>query len=223
MACNQCGAEVPVQAAFCPKCGAQLGAAASENPNRPVKAERLQAGVAQGTARDVPEDELWEGGYSPKAMTPAFIGAALLTIIGGIAASFAGPIGWIAVAIGAALVFGYLLLSLLYNRYAVRYRLTTHRLVITRGILSRVDDRILLVDVDDITVQQGFIERLFSIGTITLHTTDETTKEKSPDPDSPNRGIVVMKGIENPRPVGDTIDEARRSERSRRGVYMMDA
>ena len=32
-----------------------------------------------------------------------------------------------------------------------------------------------------------------------------------------------MRGIENPRQVGDLIDEARRAERSRRGVYMMNA
>jgi hypothetical protein len=32
-----------------------------------------------------------------------------------------------------------------------------------------------------------------------------------------------MLGIENPRHVADLIDEARRAERSRRGVYMMNA
>jgi len=222
MKCQQCGAEVPGDAAFCPQCGSQLGPG-GVSVGRPPKAERLQAGVAQGTARDVPEEELWAGGFSPKAMTPAFVIAGLLTIAGIVIASFAGPFGWTAVGIGAAIVFGYLILHLLYNRWAVRYRLTTHRLVITRGILSRTDDRILLVDIDDLTVNQGFIERMLNVGTITLHTTDETTKERSPDPDTPNRGIVVMRGIENPRPVADTIDEARRSERSRRGVYMMNA
>ena len=68
-------------------------------------------------------------------MTGPFIGAALLTVIGMIAASFAGPAGWIAVGIGAVLVFGYLGLLLLYRRMSVRYRLTTHRLVIeTRNL-----------------------------------------------------------------------------------------
>jgi membrane protein YdbS with pleckstrin-like domain len=222
MKCQECGAEIPAEAAFCPQCGSQLGPGGA-SVGRPPKADRLQAGVAQGAARDVPEEELWEGGFSPKAMTPAFIGAALLLIVGAIAASFAGPIGWAIVGIGAAIVFGYLIFKLLYNRLAVHYRLTTHRLVITRGILSRTDDRILLVDIDDITVSQGFVERMLDVGTITLHTTDETTKERSPDPATPNRGILVMRGIEAPRPVADTIDEARRSERSRRGVYMMNA
>jgi len=222
MTCNQCGAEVPAQAAFCPKCGAQLGAAAA-SANRPPGAAKLQSGVTQGASRDVPEEELWSGSYSPKAMTGAFVGAGLLAILGVIGASFAGPAGWIAVAIGAILVFGYLGLSLLYNKMSVHYRLTTHRLVIQKGILSRTDDRILLVDIDDITVEQGVFDRMFNIGTITLRTSDETTREKSPDPQTSDKGILIMKGIENPRQVGDVIDEARRSERSRRGVYMMNA
>src|SRR4029078_13277444 len=114
-------------------------------------------------------------------MTPAFVIAGLLTIAGIVIASFAGPFGWTAVGIGAAIVFGYLILHLLYHLWAVRYRLTAHRLVITRGILRRTDDRILLVDIDDLTVNQGFIERMLNVGTITLDTSDENTKERSPD------------------------------------------
>ena len=108
-------------------------------------------------------------------------------------------------------VFGYLGMSLIYQRLSVHYRLTTHRLVIERGILSKTDDRILLVDIDDITVQQGLIDRVLEIGTVVLNTSDDTSP------------ILTMRGIENPRHVGDLIDEARRAERSRRGVYMMNA
>ncbi len=144
-------------------------------------------------------------------------------VAGVIVAPFVGPAGWTGVCIGAVAAFGYLLLSLAYHRLAVHYRLTTHRLVIQRGILNKVDDRILLVDIDDITVRQSLIDRMLNIGTVVLHTSDETSRERSPDPDEPNRGIVTLPGIENPRQVGDTIDEARRTERSRRGVYMMNA
>ena len=94
---------------------------------------------------------------------------------------------------------------------SVHYRLTTHRLVLERGILSRTDDRILLVDIDDITVQQSLINRMFQLGTIMLNTKDETSP------------VLIMPGIENPHQVGDLIDEARRTERTRRGVYMMNA
>jgi uncharacterized membrane protein YdbT with pleckstrin-like domain len=143
-------------------------------------------------------------------MTGPVIGAALLIIAGGIASAFVGPLALIASAVGLLLLI-YCGLLLLYRRLTVLYRLTTHRFVIRRGILSRTDDRILLVDIDDITVRQGLVERIFNVGTIVLNTTDKTTP------------VLQMRGIENPRQVGDAIDDARRAERSRRGLYMMNA
>ena len=109
-------------------------------------------------------------------MTSAFVGAALLTVVGMIVASFAGPAGWTAVGVGAIVVFGYLVLSMFYQRLSMHYRLTTHRLVIERGILSRTDDRILLVDIDDITVRQGLIDRMLDIGTVVLNTSDNSPR-----------------------------------------------
>jgi membrane protein YdbS with pleckstrin-like domain len=209
MICHKCGADTPNNAAFCPQCGAQLGRGGGAGENRPAKAARIEP--AAGRAADVPEEDLWTGAYSPKAMTSAFVGAALIIIIGMIAASFAGPAGWAAVGVGAIVVFGYLVLSLFYQRLSVNYRLTSHRLVIERGILSKTEDRILLVDIDDITVQQGLIDRMLDIGTVVLNTSDNSSP------------VLIMRGIENPRQVGDAIDEARRAERSRRGVYMMNA
>jgi len=164
---------------------------------------------------------LWSGGYSPKAMTGPFVGAALLVVAGMIGSSFAGPAGWTAVAVGAVVVFVYLGLLLLYRQMAVRYRLTNQRLLREVGILTRTDDRVLVVDIDDIKVEQGLFERMFNLGTIILAVRDETTKEERTDEDG--RGILRMIGIENPRHVADLIDEARRAERSRRGVYMMNA
>jgi membrane protein YdbS with pleckstrin-like domain len=221
MVCRKCGAEAPAKAAFCPQCGTQLGRAGSDSGSRPAKAARMEP--AGGRKVDAPEEELWTGVFSPKAMTGSFIVAALLTIAALIGASFVGPPGVTAVGVGALVAFGYLVLSLIHARLSVHYRLTTHRLVVQRGILAKADDRILLVDIDDITARQGLIERMLGIGTVVLHTSDETTKEDSPDPGTPNRGVLMMRGIENPREVGDMIDEARRAERSRRGVYMMNA
>jgi membrane protein YdbS with pleckstrin-like domain len=225
MTCNQCGADIPVDAAFCPKCGAKLDSAGGASGNRPPKAANLQAGAGRGASADVPEDELWSGGYSPKAVMGWYILAGVLTILAGAGASYAGAntTVWLAIAIGALILFGCIALYSQYRRLSVHYRLTTHRLVLQKGILSQVDNRILLVDIDDITVREGAVERLFNIGTIILRTTDETTKEESPDRDAPGRGIIFMDGIENPRHVGDLIDESRRAERTRRGVYMMNA
>lgn len=216
MTCNQCGAAAPPGAVFCPQCGAQIAAEV-----RSARAAKVRPSGPPGTAHDVSETDLWSGGYSPKAMTGPFVGAALLVVAGMIGSSFAGPAGWTAVAVGAVVVFVYLGLLLLYRQMAVRYRLTNQRLLREVGILTRTDDRVLVVDIDDIKVEQGLFERMFNLGTIILAVRDETTKEERTDEDG--RGILRMIGIENPRHVADLIDEARRAERSRRGVYMMNA
>src|SRR5205814_2198494 len=106
----------------------------------------------------------------------------------------------------------------LYKQMAMRYRLTTHRLLVQRGALNRVEDHILLVDIDDISVAQSVFQRMFNLGTITLLTSDQTTKDRTG-----GKGVLVLDGIENARGVGDLIDETRRAERTRRGVYMMNA
>ncbi len=213
MNCNQCGADVPNQAAFCPQCGAQLDRVGAADESRPAVAARLQAGGGEGSSRDVPEEELWNGAYSPKAMLGWHLLVCLLIVVGSVAVYYAGggTTSFLAVALGGILVLVYLALYSQYKRASVHYRLTTHRLVLQRGILSRIDDRILLVDIDDITVQQSLINRMLQLGTITLNTKDETSP------------VLVMPGIETPHQVGDLIDEARRTERTRRGVYMMNA
>jgi membrane protein YdbS with pleckstrin-like domain len=222
MTCSQCGAEAPANAAFCPKCGAQLGRATAAGIP-PAPAARMQGGVAQGAARDVPEEELWSGSYSPKTMTGWYIVLGILAIVGIVVTYNLDPNAWIAIAIGAGVIIAGLGLYAAYKHMSVRYQLTTHRFVIQSGVLSRTDNRILLVDVDDISVHQGMVERMFNLGTIHLRTTDETTREESPDKKDPVKGLVIMDGIENPRQVADLIDESRRAERTRRGVYMMNA
>jgi uncharacterized membrane protein YdbT with pleckstrin-like domain len=153
-------------------------------------------------------------------MTGLFLGAVLLAIACFVGASYIDPKAWIAVAIGAVVAFVYLLLLLLYRQMSVRYRLTNQRLLREIGILSRTDDRILVIDIDDITVKQTLIERMFNLGTILIIANDESGREDEGDRVKKD---VVMRGIEDPRHVADLIDEARRAERSRRGVYMMNA
>lgn len=219
MKCNQCGANAPTKAAFCPQCGAQLSRASADG-DRSASAAKIRPSGPPGTAHDVSEQDLWTGRYSPKAMTGPFLGALLLAIACFVGASYVDPKAWIAVAIGVVVVFAYLLLLLIYRQMSVRYRLTNQRLLREVGILSRTDDRILVIDIDDITVKQSLIERMFNLGTILIVANDESSREEEADRVKKD---VVMLGIEDPRRVADLIDEARRAERSRRGVYMMNA
>ena len=77
------------------------------------------------------------------------------------------------VALALALVPGILQLGhALVQRLGVRYRLTNHRLFTQRGLLSRVHDEIELIRVDDVSVRQNLVQRLFGVGTVTVLSTD---------------------------------------------------
>jgi membrane protein YdbS with pleckstrin-like domain len=203
MTCDRCGGEVPAGAAFCSHCGAPLA-----EEGRAAGAERLRPRDRNDGGNPRNEDELWSGTYSPKAMMGSALGLVILTVIGGVAASFAGPPGWMVFGIAAIVLWCLLGLVVLYRRLTVRYRLTTYRLFHETGLLSRTRDRIEVIDINDVTLRQGLIERMFNVGTIHVQSSDVT---------SPN---LNMPGIEDVRRVTDLIDDTRRAERQRRGLFM---
>lgn len=206
MLCAKCNAEVPADAAFCPKCGTALAAAASR-PQAPTPTERMQG--AQAAAPQEPEHELWQGGYSAKAMYGGWVFAVLVTVAAIVLAALAyNPVAWIAAAVAVPVVWVFLLLTLLYRRLFVSYTLTSQRFLHQKGLLRRVNNRILLIDIDDVSFEQGLIERFFDLGTITLTSTDAT------DPK------LRMIGIANVQRVANLIDDARREERRKRAIYM---
>jgi membrane protein YdbS with pleckstrin-like domain len=144
-------------------------------------------------------------------MYGGWIAAALATIAGLIAVlllPLEGAIGWWIFGVGALVIWGGLLVTLAYRRMSVKYRLTNQRLFHEQGILRRVTDRIELIDIDDVTLEQGLFERVFGVGTVRVSSTDRTTPE------------LHMPGIDDVKSVADTIDQARRAERQRRGVFI---
>ena len=215
MKCSQCGADAPAGSAFCPQCGAALSAGVAA---RPTGAARMQPNAVH----DLAEEELWTGGYSSKAMTGTFIAAIILGIAVFIGGSFFPPIGWMVAGGFVVLMFLYLGVVLLFRRVSVSYRLTSQRLIIERGVLGRTNDRVLVVEIDDLSVKQGAFERMFDVGTIVLDTKDKTTLDGA-TPNAANvggEGVLTMSGIDNPSHVADLIDEARHAElRAARIVY----
>lgn len=57
------------------------------------------------------------------------------------------------------------------------YELTTERFRITRGILSKHIDELELYRVKDVTLHRPFVQRLFSLGTVVLDTSDQSTPQ----------------------------------------------
>jgi uncharacterized membrane protein YdbT with pleckstrin-like domain len=169
----------------------------------------MRAAQPTAAAQNEPEQELWRGSYSPKAMYGTWLLAGVLTVVlGAVAILVPNPIAWVAAAVAipvAWLVPGF---ALLVRRLSVEYTLTTQRFLHQRGLLTRVANRILLVDIDDVAYEQGFFERMVNVGTITIRSQDDS------DP------ILRLPGIFDVQRVTNLIDDARREERRKRAIYM---
>lgn len=220
MTCQHCGAEIPPGAAFCPGCGERLangpagtmpdGQSAPAANSPPVsKAEILQQKAVQlRHAGDVPEQELWRGAYSYKAMFGVAVAAGVATIVGLIAMIWVGTTIRLIILGAIVVLWLWLALTTLHRRIGIRYRLTNQRFFIEKGVLRRLTDRIEVIDVNDMEFAQDFFERFVGVGSITLATTEKSTPK------------VTLDGIEDVEHVFNLIDQARRAERNRRGLYI---
>ena len=115
---------------------------------------------------------------------------------------------WLIVLVAVLLPWLYCAGVLCYRRMSVHYTLSTQRFVHERGILRRVNDRIELLDVDDITFEQRLWERMMGVGTLRIASHDRTSPE------------LVLTGIENIKRVAGLFDNARLAERRRRGLHV---
>lgn len=193
--CRQCGAELAAGSAFCNRCGA------GQDGERPAKAFSAAPGALP------PEEEVWTGRYSLKAAMHLWLLWALwIALVLGLYLRFveattttknllvlafaAGPALW---SLGQALI----------RKLTLRYRLTNHRLFTERGLLSRRHDELELIRVDDITVRQNLLQRLFDVGTVTVLSTDTTNPE------------LCIEGILHPLELKERIRAQVRARRAR--------
>jgi membrane protein YdbS with pleckstrin-like domain len=197
--CPQCRKDAPEGSAYCNHCGASLNAAPAPAPAIPPPPP---------PARE-PEAEVWRGGFSGRDMAGAWILYGTWFVLVAIAYFSWGIdsewrlIGWI---FGALLVgpVAYLGIVLAYEKLGTHYRLTTQRFFRSRGILIRTHDELELIRVDDVSVQQGIVDRIMGVGNVTLHVpTDQTTP------------VLVLRGIANPIEVKEMIRQQVRKMRER--------
>jgi membrane protein YdbS with pleckstrin-like domain len=217
MVCPQCGAEVMADAVFCYKCGQRLDGQDSQadpvSRDTPAQGsspmEKFKSAAAQRNTGDEAENELWRGGYSSKAMIGAWCLCVLVSILLLIIGVWAWRYWlWIVIVLAIIGCWGYNLILLFYRRLSMRYMLTNQRFVHESGILRRVTDRIEVIDMDDISYEQGVIQRMVGVGTIRIMSSDRTHPE------------LVMKGIDNVREISGIFDDTRRAERRRRGLHI---
>ena len=214
-ACPECRRAVSTAAPLCPHCGHPLG------PSRiaPLAGIHPPAGGTPGDPG--PERQLWEGRPSLKALLGAILGAAAFSLIltlgvyiayhpilGALArtsreaarliARYEEGLWLAAVAFCATLIL--VRLGGLAWRIAVlkthHYRITNQRVIIESGVFSKRIDEIDMRTVQDLEFHQTLIERLLSIGGITLVSSDKTTAR------------FYLIGLEKPRDLRELIRSA---------------
>jgi uncharacterized membrane protein YdbT with pleckstrin-like domain len=169
----------------------------------------MRAAQAATAGDKAAEQQLWRGGFSPKAMYGSWIFAAVVTVAAGIASALVPmPTTWLVAGAIVAVLWIVLLGKYLYARFSDDYTLTSQRLMNRHGIFRQKTDRIEIIDVDDVSFEQGLVQRMFGVGSIKVMSSDTTDPE------------FWMRGIDNVRVVADLIDNARREERRKRALYM---
>lgn len=94
--------------------------------------------------------------------------------------------------------------------HAIRWVVTSQRLRVVRGILTRSTDEVELTRVRDVSVEQSLAQRALGIGTVTVVGTDATTP------------MVVLHDIEEPEAVKEIIRHAVQEQRRRYRVRQVE-
>lgn len=210
--CHACGKRIHPESRFCRHCGGKVGEAAAagvDDSTEPLK--RLAEGKpdAPGDVHHDPNCEvaIWQGRPAWRAFGGAWAAWFALAIMLLYAASRfgGGPFVqavWLIVGGGAVGLFVRDALVV----YGLRYHLTTQRLFVHRGILTRVTDQMELIRVDDVRQTQGVIDRILNTGSLQVFSTDETDES------------VTLRSITAPANVAEQIRLHTRGVRSKGSI-----
>ena len=214
MRCPKCNQAIESDSKFCKHCGTTLiedavpAAAAASPPAPPAAAADKGANLYRDPAF---EKDVWSGRPAWRASYGAWFLWAILSLIAIYAAHHLEwnesirKIIWLLIGVGALwIVVRQAAISL-----GVSYRLTTQRLFIQRGMLSRVTDQMELVRVDDVRVRQRIIDRLVNTGDIEVIGSDKTDSD------------THILSISAPNDVAEAIRRNVRSARGR-GAYFVE-
>jgi len=151
------------------------------------------------------ERELWQSRYSSKAAIHVWL-AALLFLGLAIYLAFKHLEGGTMRVIVLVIAFVPLALvawSVVLTKASTHYRLTSQRLFVTKGILSRTISEVELVRIDDVAVRHNLVQRVYGVGDVLLTTTDKADSE------------IEIHGIDNPVAVKEMIRENVQKLRAR--------
>lgn len=110
----------------------------------------------------------------------------------------------------AILTLGLWLIPLWWRARAVKYRVTTRRVVVETGILSKRLEQIDLYRINDYSVERPVLQRLLGTGNLLLKTVDKTTPE------------IVLRGIATDVvALYEKLRAATEADKLRRGVRLI--
>ena len=195
--CPKCQAALPSGSAFCNKCGMAVSSAALSPPPAPASTE--------------PEQELWKGRFSAKAQAHLWlvwtleVAALFYLWFAHIPPEKRGDLFLRYMFAGLALLpAAWIAWQLLTAKLVTRYRLTSHRLFKESGILARSLNEIELLRIDDVSVRQNLLQRIFNVGVVTVVAPTDSTDPR-----------LELLGIENPIEVKEMIRSQVRKRRDR--------
>jgi uncharacterized membrane protein YdbT with pleckstrin-like domain len=152
-----------------------------------------------------PEETLWKGTPSPKVLIGRVIGLVVIAILIPWAAHWVAArtnaidqqasiikIGWWITAVVFVIQLVRLTIALLRIRSTL-YTITTQRILIENGILSKSVNEIDLRTIDDTQFYQSLTARMLGIGNVTLISTDK------------QEPVLVLHSVPDPRNLRETI------------------
>ena len=193
--CRRCGTRLIGGANFCHHCGECVAEEASEEfAGSDVAVAAEPTGENQGETEltgqglrpgpggvpqafsDGPEEDVWEGGFSPKAMAASFFVLVLASVacVAGSVIAFICQQAWL----GWLLVLAIPLLWLVQAWRVIKrclsehYRLTDRRLFLQIGLLRSQKHQIDLAQVEAVRIHQNMWDRLLDVGSIEILTRD---------------------------------------------------
>lgn len=164
--CRECGREVSTEATACPHCGVPDPA---PGPDSPLAPRSAATGGGPG-ARDYVGTSLTTGErivYSTRlhwiGLLPGFVLMVVALVLAAIGFGYSTAAGVALLAVAIA-IGGWLYLTYVSSEFAV----TTARVVIKTGWLSRRSVEVLVAKVESIGVAQSVMGRLLGYGDITI-------------------------------------------------------
>ncbi len=144
------------------------------------------------------EKDLWQSRTSWKHFADLILVAIAWTVIAVIVSFTMPPTAARAVFVMTMLGWLYVAGRIAHGILNCRYRLTTQRLFVERGILSRTIDQAELIRVDDVRIHKTLLNRFTGLGSIEIFSTDSSDRR------------VVIVGVDKPEYIADSIRERMR-------------